>query len=138
MARLMVRNAARNCSDMVSLASAVSHHIADLDRRAQFLSVATGDSQARPATGASAAMGAAAPEAGTGAYKSESNRRPLTEPLIARATQTMTRHLGPIAKLLVKRKAEQCDGDAGAFVQSLLAELPAKDRDAVAQALQSE
>jgi serine/threonine-protein kinase len=129
MAKLMVREAARNCGDVASLASAVSQHIADQARRAQFLSAATGGSQAT-------ALGTPLPAAGTGSGTRLPASVALDEAFLTRAVQLMTRHVGPIARVLVKRSAERHAGDANAFVEALLAEIPEKDREAAARALQ--
>lgn len=136
MAKLMVREAARNCGDVASLASAVSHHIADLARRAQFMSVATGGSQARP-TGAGTALGTP-PPATAGSSLRGTVPPTLTDAFLAKATQALTRHLGPIAKVVVKRKADQAGGNVEALVQGLLAEVPEKDRDTLLRALRTD
>jgi serine/threonine-protein kinase len=47
------------------------------------------------------------------------------------ARQLLTRRLGPVAGVLVKRAADACGGSVPAFVASLLAEVPAAQRDAL-------
>ena len=45
---------------------------------------------------------------------------PLTDEFKARALQIVTRKMGPIAKVMIKRAADQCGGERGRFVQLLL------------------
>jgi len=115
MAKLMVRDAAKSCEDVVSLATAVSQHIADAAKRAAFMSAATAGSQATQIASSSATrMG-----------------QRLDEGLLARATSTLTRNLGPIAKVVVRKACEASGGDAGRFIEALLAAVPEGDRAAV-------
>ena len=120
MAKLMIRDAAKNCDDIVSLASAVSQHIADAAKRAQFMSTATAGSQATQLT--------------QHASGTRLGQR-LDEALVARATAALTRRLGPITKVVVKRASESSGGDAGRFVQALLAAVPEGDRAALEREL---
>jgi serine/threonine-protein kinase len=120
MARLMVRDAARSCGDSASLVLALSRHIPEESKRQLFIDVAQGGSQARPlrsgarlAAGGTEVAPAPAPQGGAAAD-------PLTDEFKARALQALTRRMGPIAKVMVKRAAEQSDGDKGRFVQRLL------------------
>jgi serine/threonine-protein kinase len=106
MARLMVRDAARNCADSTSLALAVARHIPEEAKRQSFLGAAAASS----ATASGAARTQAVP----------SGTNPLTEEFKAQALLALTRRIGPIAKVMVKRAAEQSGGDRAAFVQKLL------------------
>jgi eukaryotic-like serine/threonine-protein kinase len=121
MARLMVREAARHCTDVGSLAVSVSQHISEDKQRQQFISTATGGSQTSPRTGATPL-----PPAGTAAgTKTEfatggsAAVEPLSEEFKAHSAAVLTRHMGPIAKVLVKRAAERAQGKAQ-FIQALL------------------
>ncbi len=129
MAKLMIRDAAKNCDDIVSLASAVSQHIADVAKRAQFMSTATAGSSATQLSSSSATQ-----HVGSGAGGTRMGQL-LDEALVARATATLTRKLGPIARVVVKRASESSGGDAGRFVQALLAAVPDGDRAAVEREL---
>ncbi len=119
MARLMVRDAARTCFDSGSLVVAVARHITEESRRQQFIEATHGGSQARP-------VGSGVrPSAGTGqtpvpAPQGAAVADPLTDEFKARALQVVTRKMGPIAKVMVRRAAEQCGGERGRFVQLLL------------------
>ena len=119
MARLMVRDAARSCHDSGSLVVAVARHIPEETKRQQFLELAHGGSQARPVgSGVRVATGTGQTPVPTpqGAAVTD----PLTDEFKAQALQVFTRKMGPIAKVMVKRAADQCGGDRGRFVQLLL------------------
>ncbi|MBV8605526.1 MAG: serine/threonine protein kinase [Pelomonas sp.] len=136
MAKLMVREAARNCEDLATLATTVSQHIADQVRRAQFISTVTGGSQAHPTApgGGSGAKPATVP--GGVARTLLASPQALDDAFVAKATQTLTRRLGPIARVVVKRAAEQNAGNAAGFVQALLAAVPPAERAALESELQ--
>lgn len=126
MARLMVRQAAGNCSDVVSLATAVSVHIPEAGRRQAFMSSATAGSQVQPlGTALGAAPSQARPVGGAatqfaGTPVPAALAAPLNDDFRARALQVMVRHMGPIARVVVKRAGEQCLGDRDRFVQLLV------------------
>ena len=65
------------------------------------------------------------PGAGGGAAAPDD---PLTEDFKARALQLVTRKMGPIARVIVKRAAEQSGGDRQRFVQAVLAQASDPDR----------
>ncbi|MDP9901022.1 serine/threonine-protein kinase [Variovorax ginsengisoli] len=133
MARLMVRQAAGSCNDVVSLATAVSVHILESGRRQAFMSTATAGSQAQPL---GSALGAAPSQARPtgGATQLPGTLAPtpmaavLSEDFRARALQVMVRHLGPIARVVVKRAGDQCLGDRNRFVQLLVEAAAEGDR----------
>ena len=132
MARLMVREAARSCADSTSLALAVSRHIPEEAKRQRFL----GATQGAGHTGASAIT-----STGTGRAPAATTTTPpaageaLTEEFKAHALQALTRRMGPIAKVLVKRAAEQAGGAKAAFVQRLLESASDADRTALQREL---
>ena len=106
MARLMVRDAARSCSDSTSLALAVSRHIAEDAKRQQFLHVAHAGSQARPvgsgvgpATGGTGGTGQTPVPPPQGAAIAD----PLTDEFKAHSLQVMTRRMGPIMSMHIAR-----------------------------------
>ncbi|HEY4079229.1 MAG TPA: serine/threonine-protein kinase [Burkholderiaceae bacterium] len=137
MAKLMVRDAARSCDDVVTLATAVSQHIADQAKRAQFVSAATAGSQTQAAT-LLTAMGTPAPTAFSRTQLATGGTNagpPMSDEFTAKASQALIRRLGPIAKIMVKRAVEQCAGDRNRFVQTLLAAVPDADRPALEREL---
>lgn len=137
MAKLMVREAARGCSDIASLATAVSQHIPEQAKRAQFISAATAGSQATLLASAAKPAPSQAGRtqfAGTAAAPAAA-AAPLNEDHKARALQVLTRQLGPIARVVVKRAADQCGGDRGRFLQLLLEAAPEADAGALQKEL---
>ena len=126
MARLMVRDAARRCNDLGSLATAVSEHIAEDVQRARFLEqvdprpAGSHASAARPVSGVGSAVQAASAAAATTGGGAAPASQPLSEAFRQQALQALTRQLGPIAKVLVKRAADRSGGDQARFVQALL------------------
>ena len=132
MARLMVREAARSCADTASLVTAVARHIPEDRKRQQFLEVAHGGSQARalgsgvrPPTGGTGQTPVPAPQ-GTAAAAD-----PLTDAYKAHALQVLTRRMGPIAKVMVKRASDQSGGEKARFVHLLLDAVADPDRTGV-------
>ncbi|MBW8757953.1 MAG: protein kinase [Burkholderiales bacterium] len=131
MARVMVRDAARTHHDATSLATAVSRHIPDESRRHQFIEQARGGSHAAPAGAPTSTHSsgvtpiphhpAAAAPAGVA----------LTEDFKNHVAQIITRKMGPIARVMVKRAADASGGSQERFVHLLLEALPEADRWAV-------
>ena len=121
MAKVMVREAARSCSDAASLASAVARHIPEDSRRQQFIEAARGGSQATPLPSPTASGATPIPAASAAAD-------PLAEDFRAQVLQIVTRKMGPIARVMVKRAADASGGNKSRFVQLLLEALPEADR----------
>jgi serine/threonine-protein kinase len=112
MARVMVRQSARQHPSLGALGSALAAQIPDEADRARFL--ARLESGTTHLTRGSTAM-AAGPNAGTtaaGGSGSAPAHATLSDTQIAHATQVMTRHLGPIARVLVKKAVAQQPGPA--------------------------
>jgi predicted Ser/Thr protein kinase len=100
MAKLLVRQAARNCSDMATLAARVAEHITDAKERDAFLKrVATVPNLARPAATAAPAVTTSPPLTDPGGV--------LPSAVISHALRVMTVHIGPIARIVVKKAAVQ-------------------------------
>ena len=137
MAKLMVREAARQCADLGSLANAVSQHIAEAGQRARFLDqvearpVGTHASAAQAQTAASAAQ----PRPGQAGTPLPGASQALTEDFRARAHQALARQLGPIAKVMVKRAAERANGDQARFLLALVDGVDGLDRAALEREL---
>lgn len=128
MAKLMVRDAARSCTDVLSLATACAQHIGEAAKRQQFIDAATHGSQARPTQLGSAAKSIHPPlPSSAGSYPpTQIAAEPLTDEFRAHASQVLTRLMGPIAKIVVKRAAEQARGKAD-FIDRLVAGAPDVD-----------
>lgn len=119
MAKLMVRQAARDCADLGSLASQVAQHIAQEPQRQRFITEALAGSQATPlgsqartlsgaGTGTGTRLGSG-PGTGSGAAAAPSLAQadPVTEAFKAHALTVLSRHLGPIAKIVLKRAVDK-------------------------------
>ena len=133
----MVRDASRNCADLPSLARAVAEHIADPAERQKFLRDATGSSspvahasQSSSSLGRSTVSTQVPTPSSTrsigSATQTTGSTQPPSEAYLARALQVLTRHLGPIAKIVLKRAAQQAPSEA-AFVQAVIAACPELD-----------
>ena len=124
MARVMVREAARSHADPDSLTSAVARHIADGPKRQQFIDATrSGGSRVAPVASPSpmsSGVSSAPPTMSAGA--------PLEEAFKAQALTVVTRKMGPIARVMVRRAADAAGGDKARFLQLLLEALPEADR----------
>ena len=125
MAKFMVRDAARSCNDMQSLTSALALHIGEGQKRQKFLDEANLPSQATPLARTAVLSLTPTPVAPSAA--SLPPDAPLSDDIKAHATQVLTRQLGPIAKILVKRAGERARGQAQ-FLDLLLEACPENDR----------
>ena len=136
MARLLVRDAARQCSDVASLASAVSQHIPQDKQRQQFLSATTGNTPLATGTGISTGIGTTPPPTGPPTAATMLADAPLSDAFKAQAVQVLTRHLGPIAKIVVKRASERAR-DRAQFIQQVLDAASDVDRGLLEQELRA-
>jgi len=130
MARVMIRDAARTHADAASLTSAVARHIPEEGKRQQFLDAARGlGSQATPMPSptASGARPTTLHPAATPAPAAD----PLDEAFKTHAMAVVTRKMGPIARVMVKRAADASGNSRGRFVQLLLDGVAPGDRAAM-------
>ena len=97
-ARVLVRTATRETSDLVALIQWLAAKISIAPDRAAFLRGA-GVVSAAGAGRSNSDTRSVAPQAGSGT--------PLTPEYIARASQLLAVHLGPIAQILARRSAQQ-------------------------------
>ena len=128
MARVMIRDAARTHADPTSLATAVGRHIPDEHKRQQFIEQARGRSQVTPV---GSPMSSGARPISTGATpipQAAPAGDPLTEDFKAHVLQVVTRKVGPIARVMVKRAADASGGNREHFVDALLHAIPEADR----------
>ncbi len=133
MAKFMVRDAARSCSDVQSLTSALALHIGEGQKRQKFLVEANPSSQATTVAPTAVLSRTPIPVAPPSASLRQDV--PLSDDIKAHATQVLTRQLGPIAKVLVKRAAEQARGQAQ-FLDLLLEACPESDQAVLRAALE--
>ncbi|HEY9025455.1 MAG TPA: serine/threonine-protein kinase [Burkholderiaceae bacterium] len=131
MARVMVREAARTHHDAGSLATAVSQHITDETRRHQFIEQARGRSQVTPVGSPMASGATPIPHHAPAAASAAPAGVALTEDFKSQVALIVTRKMGPIARVMVKRAADAAGGSQAQFVHLLLEALPEADRWAV-------
>ena len=124
MAKIMVRNAARDCLDLGSLTGALSQHIEEPGERARFLN------EVAPPPAPPTQVASPSPSA------IRALADPLTEAHTALAQKIVTRVLGPIARVMVKRAADKAR-DRTQFIELLLAAMEADDQAAVKKELHS-
>ncbi len=127
LATVLVRRAARECDTPAALYARLANQVTDPAARQAFL----GRVSTLGATGAGAHPIGSGSGSGSGRATQVSSRPPvaLSETLLARAQQLLARHVGPIAKIVVKNAAAQAT-DRAAFVARLADSVP----DAAARA----
>jgi len=118
MAKVLVRQAAKKCTDLPTLVGLVAQEIPDTDDRAKFLELL--QRQTGTGVGSLATSVVTAAAAGLSAI---GQPLALPTPLIERATQFMTRQMGPIAKIVVKKAAARAQSPQQ-FLALLADELP--------------
>ena len=98
MAKLLVRQAARTCGDMATLIERVAGHITDAKERDGFVKrVVTVPNRVRSTATVAPAVAASPPLTDPGGALSSS--------VIGHALRVMTVHMGPIARIVVKKAA---------------------------------
>jgi serine/threonine-protein kinase len=97
-AKVMVRQAARTCPDMASLTARVAEQISDPKEREKFLSRVAG-----------LRSHATAVAAGPAVATNPSLAKPVTlsPAVLEQATKVLTAHMGPIARIVVKKASVQ-------------------------------
>jgi hypothetical protein len=128
MARVMIRDAARSHADATSLATAVGRHIPDEHKRQQFIELARGASQVTPVGSPMASGARPLPTGATPISPAAAAADPLNEDFKAQVLQLVTRKMGPIARVMVRRAADASGGSRERFVDALLHALPEADR----------
>jgi serine/threonine-protein kinase len=124
-ARQLVRNAARQSNSVETLCEALASNIARPDERKKFLDGVLRTPSLRTAT-TTAQSGLQRPATGSGTVAPQG----LSAEQIERAERALTRHLGPIAKLLVKRALAGVRSEAELWERLAAHVEPAADRDA--------
>ena len=132
MAKILVRQAAVRAHDPRELYGLLAVHIADPKERARFEAYATAPeasgSHARPAPTAGRPA-----TSGRGAVASSGSRlrvpRPLEQAFIDQTTSRLAVYLGPIAKVVAKKAAQQAH-DSDEFVQLVAEHIGTQERNA--------
>ena len=118
LASVLVRRAARECADLPSLYARLADQVTDPRSRTAFLERATSITAVRPAGTA----GSAPPATGPGGTGSAAGA-PLTEATLDAAARLLAPHVGPIAKVMVKKAAGRTP-DRGLFFAQLAEAVP--------------
>ncbi len=117
MAKVLVRQAAKQCTDLPSLINRLAQDIAGADDQSRFLAL-----MQRHANTGTLGSGAGAtrvnPTGGTSAEP-----QTLSPAIIEHASLVMARHMGPIAKIIVKKAASKASSPTQ-FVALLAQEMP--------------
>lgn len=111
MARLLVREAARTCSDLASLVQRVAEHLPEGERAAflaRFAAPGTGGTGGGAALRTGGAGGTAPVGAGTGSNAMTA----LTPELLKKIERVLTQHIGPIARVVLKKTAQAPTAEA--------------------------
>ena len=111
MARVLVREAARDCATPAALVRMLAPHVADEARRAEFVAQA---------------LGTVAPGSEAGAPGEAAE--PLTDAFREAVEHALTLRIGPVAGVLVRRAADAGGGDRGRFVARLAGSVSAAER----------
>ncbi len=113
LAQVMVRRAARECSDLPALLARLSEQVSDPAARSSFIvqvAALRGGAASSSASQGSVAVGTLPPTATNTATNAATNiggaaALPLSPALLDAAQQLLAQQMGPIAKLLVKKAA---------------------------------
>jgi serine/threonine-protein kinase len=119
LASVLVRRAARECSDLGELYAKLAEQVSDPRARDAFLgqaSLVTGGS-VKTSAGTTAAPPSAGSKGWTGGSAASGTTigGPLNEAVMDKAVPLLAQHVGPIAKVLVKRAAAGIDSRAVFF-----------------------
>lgn len=119
LASVLVRRAARECADLPSLYAKLAEQVPDVNARTAFLERATsvtGSKTLGTGSGTSVTSGTRAASSGAGGA-------PLPESLVEASSKLLAAHLGPIAKVMVKKAAARTQ-DRQAFFAQLVEAVP--------------
>ncbi len=131
MARVMVKRAARQSADLKALTDLLTQQIENPADRDRFVArLEAGTTHLTRSTGVVSGAGSAA----TGADSAP--RQALSEPVITHATRVMTAHVGPIARILVK-KAAAIHADRQRFFGALVEMADGVDKTRLLRELQN-
>jgi eukaryotic-like serine/threonine-protein kinase len=125
-ARQLVRNAARQSNSVETLCEAVASNIVQPDERKRFLDGILRTPSLR--TGSAAAQSGVQRQPATGSGTAASTS--ISGEQIERVERALTRHVGPIARLLVKRALPDVKSEAELWDRLAAHVEPAADRDA--------
>ncbi|MFO1325944.1 MAG: serine/threonine-protein kinase [Rubrivivax sp.] len=117
LAAVLVRRAARECHDLTSLYAKLAEMVPDAHARTAFIEHATSITGGTAhATGSGASTGTRASSSGSGSG-SGSGGPPLPETLLDACAKLLASHVGPIAKVMVKKTAARTTDRQAFFIQ---------------------
>jgi len=144
-ARVLVRNASSHAHDIGQLYALLATNISDREERRRFADIApaidtsgrSGSATGPHGTGAKGSSGsyrASSQIGGTGAQRPPLSTQPLEAPFIEQTTQRLTVYLGPIAKLVARKAAEQAR-TRDEFLQLVAGHMGTQDRRSFLRAM---
>ena len=127
MARVLVQRAAQRCSDLDTLVNLLADELQTVEERQTFLAKVSTSTFAPPP---GHVAGSAPPPAGFANSRTADGRARLTPDEIERATAALSRRIGPLARVIVKRARDRTE-DPEQFVLLILEGITNQaDRDA--------
>lgn len=135
MAKVLVRRAARNATDIGQLRKIVAQNIPSAADQRTFLGKAEqGPPASRTLLGLRRGEGGTQPDRTSGATRATVAQpldgQPITAASLEHSARVLTRHVGPIARLMVKKAATDAQTRQQMF-DRIAAQLPEKDREGV-------
>ncbi|MEO8674065.1 MAG: serine/threonine-protein kinase [Casimicrobiaceae bacterium] len=138
-AKILVRNAAAHAHDVTELYALLGANISNSDERRRFVDMAPANDGAGHGTGTGSGPHASGAKATSGGHRPLSTRgtgsaaraplstQPLEAPFIDHTTQRLAIYLGPIARVVARKAAEQaCTRDE--FLQIVAGHIGTQDR----------
>ena len=132
MARILVRQAAAHAQDTRALYALLADHIDDAKERQRFARLGIPEaSGSRPAAQPTTASRGGTRSVGTQSTAGTRTRspRPLEQPFVDRTTARLAVYLGPIAKIVARKPAQQTH-DCDEFVRLVAEHIGTQERDA--------
>ncbi|MEO8155492.1 MAG: serine/threonine-protein kinase, partial [Rhizobacter sp.] len=119
MAKVMVRQAAKNHSDIAALKTSLCEHLPSDQERQRFMakfSAATADTHISGGSKVTGVTARTQPTHGSTGSTGSSLVQAVTPEAIAAATRVLTSHMGPIASIVVKKAAAKASTQEQLFV----------------------
>jgi eukaryotic-like serine/threonine-protein kinase len=111
LAKVLVRRVAKECQDLPTLQAKLAEQITNASARDAFLAAATRTGGSSVGSSGSSGTGAASRAAPPSTFSPSTggtySGAPVNEALIEQAVKLLSTHMGPIAKVVVKRAAER-------------------------------
>jgi eukaryotic-like serine/threonine-protein kinase len=140
LASVLVRRAARECTDLPTLYQKLAEQVTNPEARTAFLERATTVTAIKGRTGSGSGSGSgtslAAMGSGTRSAPASGGGSALSDELLDAATRLVAQHVGPIAKVLVKKTAARTSDRNAFFIQLADAVPDSTARQALLTALQ--